>query len=271
MAEKRMFTKKITDSDSFIELPSSAQALYFHLNQGADDDGFNNQVQIALFRAHATIDDLKLLIIKKFVIRFESGVIVIKHWYMHNYIRKDTYTETAYKEEKNLLKLDENKAYTLTENQLSLLPVDDSSTQIRVDKTRLDKISIDNTVVVTNSESQVLKAAEEELINVTPMMVEMLLNYEKQYGEDICILAIKECSKHNVRTMAYLESILREWKNKSLEEIKDSIKKHSNNNSKNNEKGKRVSPIPDWIDKKIEKEEDVFEITDEERERFGII
>ena len=65
MAERRMFTKKITDSDSFIELPSSAQALYFHLNQGADDDGFNNQVQNAMFKSHSTTDDLKVLMMKR--------------------------------------------------------------------------------------------------------------------------------------------------------------------------------------------------------------
>ncbi len=267
MAEKRMFTKKITDSDAFTELPSSTQALYFHLNQGADDDGFNNQVQMAMFRAHATIDDLKLLILKKFVIRFESGVIVIKHWYMHNYIRKDTYTETAYKEEKSLLKLEENKSYSLTENQLSLLAVDDPSTQIREDKSRLDKISIDNTVVITNSESQVLKSAADELINVTPMMSEMLLSYEKEYGEEICILALKECSKHGARTMAYLESILKAWRGKTLEEIKESIEKHSN---KNKQKGKVISPTPEWINNPPKQEEDNFEITDEERQKYGI-
>ena len=102
------------------------------------------------------------------------------------------------------------------------------------------------------------------------MMFEMLLEYEKEYGEEICILAIKECSKYNVRTMAYLETILQEWRGKSLEEIKASIEKHSKNKLKNKQKGKIVSPIPDWLDKSIEKEEDDFKITDEERERFGI-
>ena len=74
MAERRMFTKKITDSDAFIEMSSAAQALYFHLNQGADDDGFNNQVQMAMWKAHASTDDLKVLMAKNFIIRFENGV-----------------------------------------------------------------------------------------------------------------------------------------------------------------------------------------------------
>jgi len=113
MAERRMYTKKITDSDAFIEMSSAAQALYFHLNQGADDDGFNNQIQMAMLKAHASTDDLKILMAKNFVIRFESGVIVIKHWRMHNSIRKDRYTPTNYQEELLQLGIKENGSYTL--------------------------------------------------------------------------------------------------------------------------------------------------------------
>ena len=113
VAERRMYTKKITDSDAFIEMSSAAQALYFHLNQGADDDGFNNQIQMAMLKAHASTDDLKILMVKNFVIRFESGVIVIKHWRMHNTIRKDRYTPTNYQEELEQLGIKENGAYTL--------------------------------------------------------------------------------------------------------------------------------------------------------------
>lgn len=113
MANKRMFSKDITDSDAFIEMSSAAQALYFHLNQGADDDGFNNQIQMAMMKAHASTDDLKILMAKNFVIRFESGVIVIKHWRLHNTLRKDRYTATNYQEELNLLGIKENGVYTL--------------------------------------------------------------------------------------------------------------------------------------------------------------
>ena len=113
MAERRMFTKKITDGDPFIEMSSAAQALYFHLNQGADDDGFNNQIQLAMMKAHASTDDLKVLLLKNFLIRFESGVIVIKHWRMHNTLRKDRYTPTNYQEELKQLGIKENGAYTL--------------------------------------------------------------------------------------------------------------------------------------------------------------
>lgn len=270
MAERRMFAKTIIDSDSFLDMPVSARLLYYDLGMRADDDGFVNSPKKIMKMIGATQDDLSILILKKFIIPFESGVVVIKHWKIHNYIRKDTYNETTYKDEKSILKLDENKAYTIDEEQQRLLFVDESSTQVRLGKVSIGKDSIDNNTTTTIEESQFLKVASEELINVTPMMFEMLLDYEKEYGEEICILAIKECSKHNVRTMAYLETILQEWKGKTLEEIKESIKKHSNNKSKNKEKGKIVSPVPNWIDKPIEKQEDDFEITDEERERFGI-
>lgn len=113
LANKRMYSKDVTDSDDFIEMSSAAQALYFHLNQGADDDGFNNQIQIAMMKAHASTDDLKILMAKSFVIRFECGVIVIKHWRLHNTLRKDRYTPTNYQEELNMLGIKDNGVYTL--------------------------------------------------------------------------------------------------------------------------------------------------------------
>lgn len=117
MAQKRMFSKTIIDSDAFLDMPHSTQLLYFHLNMRADDDGFINNCKNIMRMIACKEDDLKILITKKFVIPFESGVIVIKHWRIHNYIQNDRYTETKYKEEKSLLSLDENKSYTLKEGQ----------------------------------------------------------------------------------------------------------------------------------------------------------
>lgn len=122
MADKRMFTRKITDDDNFISMPSSAQALYFHLNQGADDDGFTTQIAMAMFKAHASEDDLRVLLAKNYVIRFESGVLVIKHWRMHNTLRKDRYTPTNYQEELELLGVKKNGAYTLNTSSEPWLP-----------------------------------------------------------------------------------------------------------------------------------------------------
>lgn len=112
MAERRMLTRRVTDDDRFTRLSSSAQALYMHLNMGADDDGFNNQVSIAMFRAHASVQDLEALLSGRFILQFDNGVIVIKHWRMANALRKDRYTPTAFKEELARLNLKENGAYT---------------------------------------------------------------------------------------------------------------------------------------------------------------
>ena len=107
-----MFAKQIVDSDAFLDMPLSAQALYFHLAMRADDDGFINNPKKIQRMVGASDDDCKLLIMKRFVLIFESGVIVIKHWKIHNYIQKDRYKETLYIQEKNQLAVKDNKAYT---------------------------------------------------------------------------------------------------------------------------------------------------------------
>lgn len=117
MADRRMITRKVTDDDNFMSLSSSAQALYLHLNMAADDDGFNNQVTVSMFKAHASVDDLRALLEKRYIYQFENGVIVIKHWRMANALRKDRYTPTAFKEEMKQLGIKENGSYTFTGNQ----------------------------------------------------------------------------------------------------------------------------------------------------------
>lgn len=112
MAERRMFAKTIIDSDAFLDMPLSTQALYFHLSMRADDDGFVNNPKKIARMIGADDDSLKLLAMKKFIIVFETGVIVIKHWRIHNYIQKDRYKETVYKEERASLVIKDNGAYS---------------------------------------------------------------------------------------------------------------------------------------------------------------
>ena len=112
LAERRMFAKTIVTSDAFLDMPPTARCLYFFLAMMADDDGFMNAPNSAIRQSGATVDDMKLLIAKRFVLTFESGVVVIKHWRIHNYLQKDRYKETVYLKEKSLLELDENNAYT---------------------------------------------------------------------------------------------------------------------------------------------------------------
>lgn len=142
MAERRMFAKTIIDSDAFLEMPISARLLYYDLSMRADDDGFVNSPKKIMRMIGATNDDMNVLILRKFIIPFESGIVVIKHWRIHNYIRKDTYSETPYKEEKELLELDENKSYKL-KNDISRLAVDEPSTQVRIGKDSIGKDRVD--------------------------------------------------------------------------------------------------------------------------------
>lgn len=113
MGNRRMFSKTIIDSDSFLDMPLSAQALYFHLGMRADDDGFVNNSKSILRIVGASIDDFNLLVIKKFLITFASGVIVIKHWHIHNTIRSDRYVPTKYLVEKELLLINKKDGYSL--------------------------------------------------------------------------------------------------------------------------------------------------------------
>jgi len=112
MAQRRMFSLQIVDTDIFLEMPPSTQNLYFHLGMRADDDGFISNPKKIMKTVGAQEDDLKILFTKRFIIGFESGIIVIKHWRIHNYIAKDRYNETAYLEEKSLLDIKENGSYT---------------------------------------------------------------------------------------------------------------------------------------------------------------
>lgn len=113
-----MFSLGVLDTDAFLDMPLSTQALYFHLNLRADDDGFVGNPKRVTQNVGASIDDLKLLVAKRFVIAFEDGVIVIKHWRMHNAIKSDRYVKTNYVEDLALLGIKENGAYTLDGAQM---------------------------------------------------------------------------------------------------------------------------------------------------------
>lgn len=120
-----MFAKSIIDSDTFLDMPLSTQALYFHLSMRADDDGFINNPKKIQRMVGASDDDLKVLIAKRFILTFESGIIVVKHWRMHNYIQKDRYKPTDYIEEKSMLEVKKNGSYTECIQDVSSLDTQD--------------------------------------------------------------------------------------------------------------------------------------------------
>ena len=146
MAQKRMFDKAITNSDNFLELTDACQNLYFHLSMNADDDGFVDNWKSILRMTNHKPSDMQELARASFIIPFESGVIVIRHWRMNNYLRNDRYKETTHKFEKSLLKLGENEEYIL-ENETFGIPMVDT------DKNSIDKNSIDknNNIICSQS------------------------------------------------------------------------------------------------------------------------
>lgn len=132
MAQKRMFDKTITNDDCFLEMPTGSQVLYFHLSMNADDDGFINNWKSIMRMIGAKEDDLKVLIAKSYVIPFDTGVIVIKHWKINNYLRNDRYKPTRFQKEYNQLTTDNDLVYQLSTNGIP-----------SIDKNRLDKNSIE--------------------------------------------------------------------------------------------------------------------------------
>lgn len=165
MAKKRMFNIDIVGSDAFLDLPHTAQALYFQLGMRADDDGFVGNPKTVQRIVGADASDLDLLVKSRFILRFPSGVVVIKHWKINNQIQKDRYTPTTYTEEFQSLYIKDNKAYTEADHEC-IQDVSTMDTQIRLDKDRLDKIRLGEekhahgffaNVLLTESEMEKLK------------------------------------------------------------------------------------------------------------------
>ena len=141
MAEKRMFSSNVIDSDAFLDMSPTARLLYYDMGMRADDDGFIDSPKKIMRIIGASDSDLKELIDNGFVLRFESGVIVIRHWYVNNRVRRDTYHETIYTEEKSRLFIEKNNVYQLRNDSVTdtLQTRDEIGSQNRVDKSRLEK------------------------------------------------------------------------------------------------------------------------------------
>ena len=213
MAQRRMFSMKIIDTDHFLDMPTSTQLLYFHLSMRADDDGFIASPKKIMKIAGCSDDDIKLLIAKGFVIPFESGVCVIKHWRIHNYIQTDRYNETMYKVEKARL-ISDNGAYHIQEDcDLDTKCIHDGydvDTQVRLGKVRLElgKVRLDNnrsdsdeSSVNSDESTSIITSWNElglqKLVSIKNNRATLLNARLKEYGQESiyqCIERIKESS-----------------------------------------------------------------------------
>ncbi|HES7049517.1 TPA: conserved phage C-terminal domain-containing protein, partial [Streptococcus pyogenes] len=154
MAQRRMFSRKITETDRFLEMPLSSQALYFHLNMGADDEGFIDKAKTIQRTIGASDDDMKLLIAKGFLIPFDSGVVVIRHWRIHNYIQSDRFQSTLYQSEKAQLEYDKSKTASLKPIENCIQNVSKMETQVRLSKGSLDKDSLTTYPTVSDNDEE---------------------------------------------------------------------------------------------------------------------
>jgi len=158
MAQRRMFSLKIIDTDNFIDMPISTRLLYYDLSMRADDDGFVSSPKKIIKIIGASTDDLKLLRAKDYIIAFENGVCVIKDWRIHNYIQKDRYQRTMYTKEMEQLTTDRNRSYNINKEELSTMDtkyihsVHKMDTQVRLGKVRIGKDRINNNKISNNKE-----------------------------------------------------------------------------------------------------------------------
>lgn len=215
-----MFSKVITESDAFLELPLSTQALYFHLSMQGDDDGFINGPKKIMRMIGASQNEYDLLIAKNFILEFEDGIVLVKHWLMHNYLRKDRYKPTVYTKQKEMLFIKSNKAYTLDGNQglpigIPTVDVDKSS----IDKNSLNQISLDK---VSQEEIKAIVNHYQQNIsgNMPQVVVQSLCEWLNTFNSEMIIEAITITAKKQAN-YKYTEGILNNWQQKGFTSIVD--------------------------------------------------
>ena len=223
-----MFAKTIVTSDAFLDMPASTRCLYFLLGMVADDDGFVNNPKSIMRQAGSTTDDMNLLIAKRFILTFQSGVVVIKHWCIHNTIQKDRYKETKYLEEKSTLMLDGNKAYTEAVPDVCpecIQDVSNSDTQVRLGKDRLSQDSV----------GEVIEEAEPptRTKRFTPPSVDQVKEYCEERGNNVNPQRFVDYYSSNgwmvgKNKMKDWKAAVRTWEQKEKPQGKQTASKSSN-------------------------------------------
>ena len=224
MAQRRMFNKSITNSDTFMEMPQTSQNLYFHLSMNADDDGFVDNWKAIMRMTGNKEDDLKVLIAKSYIIPFESGVIVIKHWRLNNYLQADRKLATIHQEELKSLDISKNGQYFLKN------PINSGINEFCIHS--IDKYSIDkNSIEYKESIKKFIKPTIEEIEEYCK---------ERKNGINANVFYDFYESKNwyvGKNKMKDWKACIRTWEQRS-------------NKNKTIEKN-----VPDWFNKEIKKEE----------------
>ena len=254
MAERRMFAKSIVLSDAFLDMPMSARCLYFTMGMLADDDGFVGSPKSIMRQCGATDDDMKILLAKRYVLGFESGIIVIKHWRMNNYLQNDRHKTTTYLDEFATLSIDNKGAYTEKNNSC----IQNVYTgKVSIGKYSIDKIN--NNEEDNNAADSIFDTYQNEIGTLSARQYEKINNYLDKLNSELIKEAIYRTCDANVKSFKYFEIIVKDWINKGYKTVADIPSYKS--------KSKKVSET-NWLDKPIEKE--VSLVTDEDRREFGL-
>ena len=294
MAQRRMFSKKITETDLFLDMPMSAQCLYFHLNMSADDDGFISNAKTIRRMIGASEDDLRLLLSKEFLIPFESGVVVIKDWKIHNYIRSDRYSETVYKDEKQQLQVLDNGRYEVgIQNVIPKdIPEDNQTghqrdTQVRLGKVRLGKVRTGTTTGrdnVTNggddfSNSPAEKGLQQEDQKSSSTTSNVHLFFQQNFGvepptivqdidywiEDLSAPVVIEALKRAIeaeKPYSYAKGIMKKWVNKGIKTI-DQVEQETTKWERQQGGGRELGNGPGIFGQSFSNDKD-YKLTEEE-------
>lgn len=223
MAERRMFAKTIVLSDEFLDMPTSTRCLYFTLGMFADDDGFVNNPKSIIRQIGASVDDMNILIGKKFVIAFEDGVIVIKHWRIHNYIQSDRKKDTKYLADKGTLFLDENKAYTqnyehakylLDGTEIDVSTMDTNRIQnVSIGKDRIgkDRIGKENPPLINPPQGVGAKSEVEEIVSY--LNDKIGTHYKPNTAKTVTLIKARRKEGFTVQDFkTVIDKKIKEWK-----------------------------------------------------------
>lgn len=243
MAKRRMFSLDIIDTDLFMEMPQSSRLLYYELCMRADDDGFVSSPKKIMKMVGCNEDDFRVLTTKQFIIPFDTGIVVIKHWKIHNYIQKDRYKETIYLDEKNELNQEKNGMYTKC--------IQDGYTgkdRLELGKDRVGKDSEGN-------DDDIFDFIEKNFgRTLNPTEIELISQWE---DNELTRYAIKQAILNGVYNFKYINTILNSYKNKNIKTVQQAEQEHQDFINK---RQKKTQSIPEWFNEDIEEQQ----IDDEE-------
>ncbi|QBX25342.1 DnaD and phage-associated domain-containing protein [Streptococcus henryi] len=264
MAQKRMFNISITDTDKFLDMPATSQNLYFHLNMHADDDGFVDSPKRIMRNVNASQDDMNILLSKQFVFVFDTGVMVIRDWKIHNIIRKDTYKPTLYQEEKSMLEITETGAYRVRNEPVTR--AGENVAQIRLDKNRIDKDRIEEVkeekISTSSQNSQNIKYFFEKWQEITgraltPFEIEDIpkLHKEDDFSIELMLAALKEAANSTSNfNFNYFKSILMRYKRQGLLTPEMVAGAERQRQESKNRQFANQQPVPEWANKEYKRE-----------------